>query len=379
MKGRMMADVQARVQAVIDDLVARDVERGMQVAVYYDGKLVVDAWSGIADPATGRRVDGDTLFVVWSVTKGVTATAIHILAERDLLDYDAPIARYWPEFGARGKHAITVRHALTHTAGIPAMPEGVEADDICDWDGMCRKIADLEPVWEPGSAHGYHAVTYGWILGEVAQRVDGRPLPRIVREEICAPLGIEDIYFGIPDAVEPRVAPLESSPPARETLAPDTLLMRSIWPYGNRTEIVANRPSLLRAVLPASGGVMSARAIARHYAALVGDGVDGVHLLGPERLRIASSLQLEAPDVISGNVGRRALGYHLGDPGSAMGARTGAFGHAGAGGALGFADPRQRLGFGLAKNRMVDSAPGQSAATLVAREVRAALGLPDAG
>src|SRR5918997_688332 len=136
MKGRTMADVQTRVQALIDDLVARDVERGLQVAVYYDGELGVDAGGGTGAPATGRRVDGDTLFVVWSVTKGVTATAIHILAERGLLDYDTPIARYWPEFGARGKHAVTVRHALTHTAGIPAMPEGVEADDICDWDGM---------------------------------------------------------------------------------------------------------------------------------------------------------------------------------------------------------------------------------------------------
>src|SRR4051794_17441785 len=205
----MNSKAQAAVQAAIDRLVAEDQEQGLQVAAYLDGELIVDAWSGVADPATGRPVDGDTLFVVFSTTKGITATVIHLLAERGQLDYDRPVALYWPEFAANGKGGITVRHALTHSAGIPQMPDGMQPADMCDWDGICRSIAALTPIWEPGTRTGYHALTYGWILGEVARRVDGRPIARIVREDICAPLGIADLYFGILDDVVPRVAPME--------------------------------------------------------------------------------------------------------------------------------------------------------------------------
>lgn len=218
-----MADVQARVQAVLDEVIATDVERGLQVAVYVDGALIVDAWSGVADPATGRRVDGETLFTVFSTTKGITATVIHLLADRGVLEYDAPIARYWPEFGAHGKEQITLRHALTHCSAIPQMPDGVGPVEMCDWEGMCRAIADLTPLWAPGTVSCYHALTYGWILGEVARRVDGRPFGQIVQDEICKPLGITSLFVGLPEAMDAQVAPLEvpadavSSPIAAES------------------------------------------------------------------------------------------------------------------------------------------------------------------
>lgn len=372
-----MADPQARVQALIDDLVERDVERGLQVAVYYQGELVVDAWSGLADAATGRLVDGDTLFTVMSTSKGVVATVIHQLAERGKLDYDTPIAKYWPEFAANGKDGITVRHVLTHTAGIPQVPDGLGASEMCDWERTCEAVSGLAPVWVPGTQTGYHAFTFGWILGEVARRVDGRPFARIVQEEICRPLGIASLYFGIPDEVEPRVAVLEDGRlPAGAP--PDSLLLRAMPPYVWPLAEFGNRPDILRACIPACGGITTARLIARLYAALAGD-LRGVELLPPERLSAATAPQVESFDVVRATAQRIALGFGLGGmPFSPMGSGATAFGHPGAGGSIGFADPEHHLAFALAKTRLLmETAPGEGAAYLVAQEVRSALGIPD--
>jgi CubicO group peptidase (beta-lactamase class C family) len=172
-----MSDAQTCVQCLIDDLVGRNVEAGLQVAAYLDGELVVDAWSGLADTSTGRNVDGETMFVTFSSTKGITATVIHLLAERGLLDYDVPIARYWPDFGRRGRRGNssgTVRHVLSHRIGVPQVPDSITSDNMSDWEGVCRAVADLEFLWEPGVRTGYHAITYGWILGVVARRIDGQ-------------------------------------------------------------------------------------------------------------------------------------------------------------------------------------------------------------
>lgn len=374
-----MADPQAVTQAVLDELVAGDRERGLQVAAYLDGELVVDAWSGVADPATGRAVDGDTLFCVFSTTKGVAATAIHMLTERGQLDYDTPIAHYWPEFAANGKAAITLRQALCHTAGIPHLPDGVQAEDMCDWEGICRTVADLAPLWEPGTKTGYHALTYGWILGEVARRVDGRPIAQFIREEISAPLGIADLYLGIPDEVESRIAPMEVDPHPLDLppIPPGALINRAIPLSIQPLADFANRADVRRASIPAGGGVMNARAIARHYAALTGDDRDGVQLLSPERLRLATTLQTEETDLALGVPARKALGYWLGAPLSPQGGRMTAFGHGGAGGSAGFADPAYRFALGFAKNRMVTSMPGESTANRIAATVRAALGIPE--
>lgn len=370
-----MTDPQNAVQTLLDDLVASGAERGLQVAAYRDGALIVDAWAGVADAATGRAVDGDTLFTVFSSTKGVTSTVIHLLAARGLLDYDAPIAAYWPEFAANGKARVTVRHALTHAAGIPQRPSGADATD---WEGTVREIAAMTPLWEPGTQHGYHAGTFGWILGEVARRVDGRPIARIVAEEIAAPLRVGDsLFFGIPDDAEPCVATLENDRTITDApeAPPDSLLARAM--PGSRGYAVAfNRPEIRRAVQPAGGGIMSARALARHYAALVGEGVGGVRLLPPERVREATALQTEVKDIVLGVPVRRGLGYMLGGPGSAMGERVSAFGHAGYGGSIGFADPEYRFAFALTKNRLAFTLPDRSAANRVANAVRAALGIP---
>ena len=372
-----MTDANTRVQAVMDDLIGRGIEQGLQVAAYLDGELVVDAWAGLADATTGRPVDGDTLFVVFSTTKGVTATVIHLLAERGLLDYDAPVARYWPEFGVNGKQEITLRQVLSHTAGVPHFPDGFGWADFGDWDRVCWAVADLTPLWEPGTATGYHALTFGWILGGVAERVDGRPFATIVQEDICRPLGISSLYLGIPDEVECRVARMEQGPSA-EPPPPDALIHRARPDTDHLVDLV-NTPAFRRAVLPAAGGIMNARAIARLYSALACGEPDGIWLLPSERIRIVTALQTMEMDLVMGWPAPKALGYALAWPLSPLGNRMTVFGHPGAGGSVGFADPQYRFALGFAKNRMVSALPGEDAAYLIACEVRAALGIPESG
>lgn len=370
-----MSDAQAEVQAFLNDLVSSGVERGIQVAAYLDGKCVVDASAGIADPASGSTVNDETLFTVFSCGKGVTATVMHILAERGLFAYDDPIATYWPEFAANGKAAVTIRQALCHTAGIPQLPPSVA---ITDWDAMCQAIAALAPLWEPGTMSGYHSLTFGWILGELARRVDGRPFAQIVAEEICAPLNITSLYFGIPDKVEPRVATLENdaSVLAAPPSPPDSLAAR-IATGGPRSDELFNRPEVRRAVIPAAGGIMNAQSLARHYAALVGDGVDGVRLLPPNRVRESSALLVNGKDAVLGTVIYRGLGYMLGGPGMPMGGRVTAFGHRGYGGTVGFADPEYKFAFALTKNRLAVGPPEASTLNKAAQVTRTALGIPE--
>ncbi|KAB8140347.1 beta-lactamase family protein [Chloroflexia bacterium SDU3-3] len=371
----MDSTLQQRVQQTLDELVKSGQEIGLQVAAYVGGELAVDAWSGVADEESGQLVDGDTLFTTWSTTKGFVATCLHILADRGQVDYDTPIAAYWPEFGAHGKAAATVRDALTHRAGVPQVPEGVTPEMMTDWDAMCAAIAALRPLWEPGSTVCYHAWTFGWIIGELVRRIDGRPIAQFAREELCQPLGIADFYLGIPDEVAARVAPLMEAPAEPET---NELALR-VMPPQLTSAAVLNRPDIRRASIPGGGGIMSARAIARHYAMLAQDGeLDGVRILSAERCSLIGALHAYAPDARSGIRRRRGLGYALGgDPAhggdSAMGRGGGEFGHAGNGGSLGFADPVRRLSFGLAKNRMSWPEDEAEACYRVAEVIRAYL------
>src|SRR2546430_378916 len=209
----MMTDLQKQVQEAIDQLVESGAERGVQVAVYRDGEQVVDAVAGVADPATGRLVTPETPFYNFSIGKGATATVAHMLAQRGLFGYDTPVVELWPEFGAHGKESVTVRQVLSHTAGVPAIPLDTTFEDLCDWDKMCAAIADAELWWEPGTKIGYHAYTFGYIVGEIIRRVSGKPISQLLREEISGPLGIEkELYFGMPREEHRRLAVLEYAP-----------------------------------------------------------------------------------------------------------------------------------------------------------------------
>jgi CubicO group peptidase (beta-lactamase class C family) len=373
--------MQANIQRVIDEYVESGKEVGLQVAAYVDGELVVDAWAGVADEASGRLVDGETLFTSWSTTKGFVATCVHILADRGRLDYDDPICECWPEFAAGGKGAATIRHALTHAIGVPQMPDGVTPEMMTDWDGMCAAIAALPPLWEPGEKTGYHAWTFGWILGEIIRRVDGRAIAQFVQEELCEPLGITGFYLGIPDEVEHRVAPLrQHEEHARQFQALPGLAARAMPPDVTTAKVV-NRPDIRRASIPGGGGIMNARAIARHYAMLAEYGeLDGVRILSSERVDIIRALQTGATDELFQDRARKGLGYFLGGPeeegGSVVnGPNPGAFGHGGNGGSHGFADPERRLAFGLTKNLMRSgAAPRETVAFKVADTIRTRLG-----
>ena len=354
-----------QVQTLLDELVASGQEVGLQVAAYLDDELALDTWAGTADEQTGRPVDGDTLFVVFSATKGVTATAIHMLAERGKLDYEAPVATYWPEFGAHGKDKVTVRQALAHQAGIPRMPPGATPEQMCDWDAMCAAIADLAPLWEPGSRTEYHGMTFGWILGEVLRRVDGRDVRTFVHEEIAEPLGITDLHIGTTPHQLPRVARLRNAPGA--TVGADN------W----------NRADLRQAIVPAAGGQFNARSLARMYAALAGWGqLDGVRLLGRERVEAARVQQTTRADAAATGMAF-GLGYRIGSPVyadwamlRALGADPRVFGHTGAGGSIGFADPERRFAFALTKNLLHPVVEGRVSTTRrIVETVRAALGV----
>lgn len=371
-------EASARVRTVLETLVSQTPEVGLQVAAYLDGALVVDAWAGMADPATGTPVDGDTLFMLSSTTKGIAATCMHICMERHKLSYDMPIAKVWPAFAAHGKGQATVRHALCHRTGVPQTPVGYTPDWLPDWDRMCRGIADLEPRFPPGTCTAYHSVTFGYIVGEILRRIDGRPISRFLAEEICAPLGIDGAYLGVPDDALHRVAVLIDAPPA--PLAYQAGMVGE--PAGCEVAAVFNRREVLQASIPGSGGVFSARGLACHYAMLAGFGaLDGVRILPAARVRKAIALQSFEMDEIYHVRTRRGLGYRLGADAGPL-ASPGAFGHVGGGGSFGYADPERRLAIGFAKNYFVYNTaivtpekPPPSTAHQVARAIVDTLGL----
>lgn len=372
-----MSDLSQTVQHLLDDLTSTGAETGLQVAAYWRGQLVVDAWSGVADPDSGRPVGPDTLFTAFSATKGITATVIHLLTDDGALDYDVPVADYWPEFAAHGKERITLRHVLAHTAGVPHMPRGVTPERMIDWEWMVSAIADLTPLWQAGERTGYHGLTFGWILAEVARRATGRPFEALVADRLDARAGLEDLYLGVPTPDLSRVATLTSGPISRKPISPDALLLRAIPISVSPSPRVYNRPEVRQAVLPGGGGIMTARALARMYASLVGP-VDGRRLMSPDRLAIATSLQTDRHDEVLDEPIRKGLGYFLGSDHSPMGPEPYLFGHPGAGGSLGFGDPAHGFAFALTKNRLVWDRPvHETAAYRIARLIRSLLHLTD--
>ena len=327
-------------------------EDGAAVCVYAGGRPVVDLFGG-----TFRR---DSLAVVWSTTKGAMAIAVLLLAERGLLDLDRPVADYWPEFASGGKHAVPVRWLLTHQAGLAAVDASMTYDDFLAGAPMARALAAQRPLWEPGTAFGYHAFTYGWLLGELVWRVTGMTAGSFFHEEIAGPLGLY-FWIGLPEEEEARVVPIKPPPlPApSDPVDPSAVAMRDRATLAHRIAVNPafppgsfNSRGLHAAEVPAASGITDARSLARLYAACVGE-VDGHgRLLSDETVDRARATQVRGPSIVEPhNEMHNGLGFMLPTEKVPM-AGEGSFGHDGAGGSLGFAHPERGIGFGYVMNQM---------------------------
>ena len=328
----------------INQSIASGTEEGVQCVVYQHGRRIVDLAVGKRDDA-GTPLRPDDLIFGWSTTKGITATAIHLLAERGALEYDDAIARYWPAFGSNGKSHISLRHLLSHTAGIATTPLQNGYEILFDEDAICAAVADMTPTQVPGQTYQYHELTYGWPLGKVVAAVSGMSFGAFVQKEIAAPLGISDTCVGLPAARLPDVARTSHDGDAAFFAA------QTNNPLPDPT-IMANHPVIMAACMPAVNMHASARALARVYAALIGDGVDGVRLLPPRRIANATRVQHWTAENDGAGYTSYGLGYNLGGANTLYGATPTAFGHCGYGGSTGFADPDHGLAVAITKTRM---------------------------
>ncbi|MET9416536.1 serine hydrolase domain-containing protein [Streptomyces klenkii] len=368
---------------------ARRGERGAAVAVYRDGRKVADLWGGVRDADGGEEPwRRGTAQIVRSATKGVAAAVLLLLHQRGQVDLDAPVGTYWPEFKAAGKERVLVRHLLSHRAGLPALDVPLTPEQAIDGVSGPAAVAAQAPAWEPGTAHGYHAQTYSWLIGELVERITGRSIGRWVAQEIAGPLGL-DLWIGMPEpeqaaragriaAIEPPAAAAPSAglrvrPKQSVTDAygdPESLTRRAFAAISPAAD--ENDPAYRAAELPASAGIATADALARFYASLIGD-VDGVRrLFAPATLTLARTEESAGPDKVLVVNTRFGLGYMLHGPASPLLA-PGSFGHPGRGGSLAFADPESGLSFAYVTNGMQKNVTADPRAQALVRAVSRAL------
>ena len=354
-----------RVRDALAENFATHGEVGAALAVMVDGEMVVDLWAGHADAAQSRAWERDTLVNVYSTTKGMTALCAHRLVERGLLDLDAPVARYWPEFAQGGKGDLPVRYLLSHRAGLPALSEPLPPGSLYNWEVMTSALAKQEPWWEPGTKHGYHALTYGWLVGEVVRRISRKSLGTFFRDEVAEPLGL-DFHIGLASNHDGRTA--EVIPPVEADLEdgflsailsdPESMSYKSFSLTEEPIDLEqANTPEWRAAEIPAANGHGSARAVARVYGVLARGGeLEDVRVLGASAIESAIVEQSDGLDAVLLLPSRFGMGFMLTQPELQLGPNEHAFGHSGLGGSLGFADPDAKLGFGYTMNKMIVSA-----------------------
>ncbi|WP_078901315.1 serine hydrolase domain-containing protein [Actinacidiphila yeochonensis] len=367
---------------------ARRGDVGAAVAVYHQGHKVVDLWAGRADHDGGAEWRQETAQTVRSAGKGVAAACLLLLHQRGQLDLDAPVGAYWPEFKAAGKERVSVRDVLAHRAGVPALDVPLTPAQALDGVSGPRAVAGQAPLFPPGRAHGYHAQTFSWLVGELVRRASGRSVGRYVAEEIARPLDLdEELWLGLPAGQEHRVGRIGDVPapapavsgalrtrPRRDVheayADPGSLTRRAFGAITPPPD--ENDPAYRAGELAGSGTVATARALARFYASLVG-GVDGgTRLYAPATLAAARTVESEGPDQVLVVGTRFGLGYMLHGPASPL-LGPGAFGHPGRGGSLGFADPDSGIGFGYVTNGMQRGVTADPRAQALVRAVRQCL------
>jgi CubicO group peptidase (beta-lactamase class C family) len=338
-------------------------EVGAAVSVIVAGETVVDLWGGAADAATERRWERDTIVVVWSCTKGATALCAHILADRGELDVDAPVGRYWPEFACAGKEEITVRMLLSHQAGLPAVRRELPAGAFYDWELMTSALAAESPFWTPGLQHGYHGLTFGFLVGEVVRRITGTTLGAFFRHEVAGPLGL-DFHIGLPEADEARVARVIPQAPDPQNLSPmeqaaftdpasiPHLMLVNSGGYMLPGE--ADSRAAHAAELPSTGGITNARGLAAMYRPLADGGAPLVSAGTVRRMAAVASAGTDTVILLptrwtQGFV--KAVDNRRFGPGQSVIYAEEAFGHSGIGGSVGFADPKAGMSFGYVMNK----------------------------
>ena len=336
-------------------------EVGASFCLHVKSRKVVDLWGGLTD-VKGKTWKENTPAVVFSTTKGATAICAMMLVDQKLIDIDAPVAQYWPEFAAGGKADIPVRMLLNHQAGLPVVDAPLTRAQVLEVTPVVDALAKQTPVWPPGSRHGYHALTYGWLVGELVRRITGKTIGRFFKDEVAEPLGL-DFWIGLPADIEPRVARLVTAPPPTDPailaqmaafFGPDTLAGRALSLNGALTgapgESIFNLPEVHRSEIPAANGITTARSLSRLYAACIGT-VKGTRLFGKRTLDKALKIQSDAPDAVLGLRTTFGLGFMRTGPELQM-LGPNSFGHAGAGGSLGFGDFDSGVAFGYVMNQM---------------------------
>ena len=343
-------------------------EVGASVSFVLDGETVVDLWGGHFDRSREREWEEDTLVNLYSTTKGMTAICAHLQVERGELDLDAPVAQYWPEFAAAGKDALPVRWLLSHQAGLPAPRVPITAEQMYAWDPLVEALAAQEPWWEPGSKHGYHALTYGHLVGELVRRTSGKSLGTFFRENVAEPLGA-DFHIGLAAEHDARTSDLHGSLAPSGNIDTDSLpgpigeFMRDMRDPATLTGATFGNPPIgpgmhnsrawRAAEIPAGNGHGTARALARIYGALARGGeIDGVRLLESASIDRAIEEQAFGPDAVLRMPMRFGLGFMLRQDLMPFSPSPRAFGHPGAGGSIGMADPDAKVGFGYTMNQM---------------------------
>ncbi|MGC1399427.1 serine hydrolase domain-containing protein [Candidatus Binatus sp.] len=358
-------------------------EVGAAAAVMLDGKSVVDIWAGHADKAKTKPWTRDTLVNVYSTTKGVTAICAHRLVDKGLLDIDAPVAKYWPEFAQAGKDKIPVRFLLSHRAGLPAVRKLLADDALFNWTTMTTALAEQEPWWEPGTRHGYHALTFGWLVGEVIRRISGKTPGAYLRDEIAGPLGA-DFHIGLDAKHDARTANMIAAPPpapgepnlfAEVMKDPESMVAKAFMnPPGGMRPGMVNTREWRAAEIPAANGHGTARSLAQLYGALARGGeLNGVRVMSKDEVAKCSIEQSNGPDALLIINTRFSQGYMMSQPGASLGPNPQSFGHPGAGGSLGYADPEAKIGFGYTMNKMQSGLLIDSRATALIEAVYASM------
>lgn len=371
-QGRCEPGFERVLEAFVENFEARE-EVGASVCITVGGKTQVDLWGGFRTPGPDAAPwTSDTLSVVFSCTKAATALCAHRLIDRGELDLHSPVARYWPEFAANGKAEVTVAMMLNHSAGVPALREPVKKGGFTDWQYMVDRLAAEAPFWAPGTRNGYHMSTFGWTVGELVRRVSGRSLGTFFRDEIAAPLGL-DFWIGLPDREHHRVAPMIPWVPDRKgPIAPFTRALQLGFKSGEQTlQLLAlmnsgghrsDSPESWRAEIGGGGGITNGRGLAGMYTPLANGGEQGgVRLLSPDHIvrmsEVSVATEVDATLLMPTRFGlgfmrsmdnRHRPAGHM----ETMILGRAAFGHAGAGGSMGFADPEAGLAFGYSMNRM---------------------------